>query len=333
MSVAAAIPVFCACVAASLVASLVFGRTLDRVSEGLGASEGLHGILTALGADAPEISTAIAALLASRGDLGVGVVVGSNVFNLAALLGLSAIVSGRVAIHRHGLLFNGVVALAVTGIGIALVLGAIGAVWATILLLAVFAPYVFLLSSRTARLRRVLPEGPVQRFVVAAVREEIEDLQTGEAARRGTRGDAVILVCSLAVIVGASVGMVDAATDLGRAWGVADIVVGTIVLAAVTSLPNLLTAVRLALHGRGAAVVSEALNSNSLNILAGLAIPALVLSIGSASGIETFAAWWLLGMTVVSVALAYGGSELRRREGISIVALYAVFVAVVVAGN
>jgi cation:H+ antiporter len=330
MSVAAAIPVFCMCVAASLVASLVFARRLDRVSEDLGASEGLHGILTALGADAPEISTAIAALAASHGDLGVGVVVGSNVFNLAALLGLSAIVAGRVAIHRHGLLFNGGVAFAVTGIGIALVLEAIRAVWSTILLLAVLAPYVFLLSSRTARLRRVIPAGPVRRFLVAAVREEIEDLQTGEVPPKGTRADAVALACSLAVIVGASVGMVDAATDLGRAWNISDIVVGTVVLASLTSLPNLLTAVRLALHGRGAAVVSEALNSNSLNILAGISIPALVLSIGSASGIETFAAWWLIGMTVVSVALAYGGSELRRREGVSIVALYVAFVVVVV---
>ena len=64
MSVGTAIPVFCACVAASLGASLVFGRKLDRVSERLGVSEGLHGILTALGADAPEISTAIAAIVA-----------------------------------------------------------------------------------------------------------------------------------------------------------------------------------------------------------------------------------------------------------------------------
>src|SRR5438105_8519549 len=146
MSIGAAVPVFCVCVAASLLASLVFARTLDEVSERLGASEGLHGILTALGADAPEISTAIAAIAASHAKLGVGVVVGSNVFNLAGLLGLSAVVAGRVAIHRHGLLFNGGVALLVAGLAAALVLGAIGALPATLLLAAVFGPYVFFLS-------------------------------------------------------------------------------------------------------------------------------------------------------------------------------------------
>src|SRR6059036_1798777 len=117
MSVETAIPVFCVSVAASIVASLVFARKLDEVSEWLGVSEGLHGILTALGADAPEISTAITALASSHSKLGVGVVIGSNVFNLAALLGVSALVAGHVRIHRHGLLLNGGVAVVVAIIG------------------------------------------------------------------------------------------------------------------------------------------------------------------------------------------------------------------------
>lgn len=329
MSVAAAVPVFFLCVAASLGASLLFGRRLDRVSERFGANEGLHGILTALGADAPEISTAIVALSSSHGKLGVGVVVGSNVFNLAALLGLPAIVAGTVAIHRHGLVFNGAVALVVTGIGAALVLGAIGAVPALILLLVVFGPYVVVLSLSIGHLRRLLPDGRVERLVVAAVREEIVDMRTGEVAPRASRRDFLALIASLAVIVGASFGMVEAATDLGSRWGVSDVIVGTLVLASLTSLPNLITAVRLALHGRGAATTSEALNSNSLNIIAGVAIPALFISLGSRTGIETFCVWWLLGTTVVAAALAYTRHGLTRREGIAIVALYAVFVGVV----
>src|SRR4051812_36536447 len=146
MPVGAAIAVFCACVAASLGASLVFGRKLDRVSERLGVSEGLHGILTALGADAPEISTAVAAIVAGHHDAGVGVVIGASAFNLAALLGVSALVAGSVLIHRHGLLLNGLVGLAVVGAGTALLLGAIEA-WAAVLLIAaIFVPYVVLLA-------------------------------------------------------------------------------------------------------------------------------------------------------------------------------------------
>lgn len=318
MSVATAIPVFCACVAASLGASIVFGRKLDGVSERLGVSEGLHGILTALGADAPEISTAIAAIVAGHDDAGVGVVIGASTFNLAALLGISALVAGSVAIHRHGLLLNGLVGLAVVGAGVALLLGTI-AVWAALLLIAaVFVPYVVVLAA-PRRVRGVLG---------AAVREEADDMRT-ERVPQATTLDAVILVLCLAVIVGASIGLVRAATDLGGRWGVSDLVLGTLVLASLTTLPNLVTAVRLAVHGRGAAVVSETFNSNSLNILAGLVIPALFISLGTASGVQAFSAWWLLGMTVVAIALCWSGRGLQRLEGAAMVVLYVPFVIVV----
>ncbi len=328
MSVGAAVPIFCVSLAASLAASLVFARRLDGVSERLGASEGLHGILTALGADAPEISTAIAALVASHAKVGVGVVIGSNVFNLAALLGLSAVVAGHVRIHRHGLLFNGGAALLVTGIAAALVLRGIGAVAATALLLAVLGPYVLLLSIRPSRIRRYVPMEPAARFIAVAVSEELQDLRTKKAPKASVR-ESVELAIALAAIVLASIGMVQAATSLGHRWGVSDIVVGTLVLASLTSLPNLLTAVRLALHGRGSAVVSETFNSNSLNVLAGIAFPALAISLGRASGIETFSVWWLVGMTVFAVALTSARRGLRRAEGLSIVRLYGGFAAVV----
>lgn len=329
MSVGVAIGVFCASLAACLSASLVFGRRLDGVSEHFGASEGLHGILTALGADAPEIATAIAAVAASHGSLGVGVVVGSNVFNLAALLGLSAVVAGQVAVHRHGLVFNGTAALLVAGIATALVLGALDAIVAAILLVVVFGPYVALLSMSPARLPRIVPWGSARHFLVAAVEEEVEDMRTGGPAPSATRIDGVVLLLSLAVIVGSSVGMVQAATDLGNHWGVSDIVIGTLVLASLTSLPNVLTAVRLALHGRGAAVVSEALNSNSLNVLAGLALPSLVVSLTVTSGVERFSVWFLLGMTVLSIALAYSNHGLARSEGVLIALLYVPFAIVI----
>jgi cation:H+ antiporter len=74
---------FAASLAVSVAASFVLAAELDRVRARLGVTEGLLGILTALGADAPEIVTAVVAVLASKPTLGVGVVLGSNIFNLA----------------------------------------------------------------------------------------------------------------------------------------------------------------------------------------------------------------------------------------------------------
>jgi cation:H+ antiporter len=329
VSTGLAVLVFCASLAVTLAATVVFAREIDRAGERMGVSEGLHGILTALGADAPEISTAVAALVAGHATIGVGVVVGSNVFNLAALLGLSALVAGRVHMHRHGLLLNGGVAVAITALAAAQILGALGSVAATVLLFAVFGPYVWLLAIRPAGIRRLVPFQAVRHFLVAAVHEEERDVRTGARVPSATRRDLAVLAASLVAIVAGAVGMVHTATDLGARWGVSDVVIGTLVLAALTSLPNVLTAVRLALHGRGAATVSEAFNSNSLNILAGITLPSLVVALGNATGIEVFSIWWLVGTTVVAVGLAYSGGGLRRPEGGVVVALYVVFAAVI----
>src|SRR5438552_13675165 len=113
MSAPVALLLLAAAFAVTVAASVVLARELDRIGERLGFSEALLGMVTALGADAPEIASAVAAVVAGHQDTGVGVVVGSNVFNLAALLGVSALIAGPVRIHRHGLLLNGGVAVVV----------------------------------------------------------------------------------------------------------------------------------------------------------------------------------------------------------------------------
>jgi Ca2+/Na+ antiporter len=191
-----------------------------------------------------------------------------------------------------------------------------------LLALLALAPYVTV-SALHARARARLPA-----FLQAAVAEEQQDARRDEFASPATAVDALAVVPALAAVVGGAYGMVAAAQSLGDRWNVSDLVIGALVLAALTSIPNLIAAVRLARHGRGAACVSESLNSNNANILVGLCIPALILGLGSVSGIEVFAACWMVGMTAVVVALGFGGG-LTRREGVAIIALYVAFVVVV----
>ena len=306
----------------TVAASVVLARELDRIGERLGFSEALLGMVTALGADAPEIASAVAAVVAGHQDTGVGVVVGSNVFNLAALLGVSALIAGPVRIHRHGLLLNGGVAVVVAIIGAFVAMDQLSGVVGLILALVVLAPYV-VVSALHERSRSRLPAA-----LREAVAEEQRDARRDEFSPPATTLDALAVIPSLAAVIGGAYGMVAAAQSLGDRFDVSDLVLGALVLAALTSIPNLIAAVRLARHGRGAACVSEALNSNNANILVGLCIPALILGFGSASGLETFASLWMIGMTVVAIVLAFGGG-LTKREGGAIVALYVVFAVVV----
>ena len=72
----------------SLATSWVLVSALERVGERLRLSEALLGIVAAVAADAPEITASITALAHHQATIGAGVVLGSNVFNLAALLGV-----------------------------------------------------------------------------------------------------------------------------------------------------------------------------------------------------------------------------------------------------
>ncbi|MDQ6739733.1 MAG: hypothetical protein M3021_05040, partial [Actinomycetota bacterium] len=132
----------------------------------------------------------------------------------------------------------------------------------------------------------------------------------------------------LAVIVGGSIGMVRAALALSHAWHVPAGVTGALVLAALTGLPNVSTALRLARQGRGGAVVSETFNSNTLNLLIGIALPAVSLGLGRGKAASALEAWWLLGLTLAALSLLFCKSRLSRRGGAIIIILYMVFVAV-----
>lgn len=316
---------------ASLGTSWVLVSRLERVGERLGLSEALLGMLAALAADSPEITAAITALVHHQATVGAGVVLGSNVFNLAALLGLGAVVEGRVRLHRKVVVFSGAVAMLVGAACLLSVGGQLSAGAGLALVLAVLVPYVVLLGAHQRILGRLRLPTRWAAWIDAAIVEEESELEEAIRPKRGTGIDAVVAIGALAVVILASVAMERGASSLGMHFGIPEIVVGALVLAAVTSLPNAVSAIYLARRGRGAATLSVALNSNSLNVTAGLLIPATVIGLAEPSGSGLLVAGWYVGLTAVTLMLAYVGHGLRRASGGLIIAAYALFVVVLLA--
>jgi cation:H+ antiporter len=317
---------FAAGAAVSLAASWLLVSRLERLGERAGFSEAWLGLVAALAADAPEITSAVTALARGQASVGAGVIIGSNVFNLAALLGLAAVVAGRIAFHRRVVLLSGVPAVWVAAATL-LTVTVLMPVAGLALTVVVLVPYVAVLGMRRARIEGLPLPARWTRWLVAAIHEEEDELVEAVRPRRGTWRDAVAAAGALVAVVGASTLMEVAATAAGHRYGVADIVTGGLVLAVVTSLPNAVAAVYLARRGRGAAVLSIALNSNAINVVAGLLIPACVAGLGPPSGQGTLVAAWYAGLTVLSVALAYRGRGLDRTAGAAIIAGYLTFVA------
>ena len=321
---------FTAGVALSLAASWLLVSRLERLGERAGFSEAWLGLVAALAADAPEITAAVTALARGQASVGAGIVIGSNVFNLAALLGLAAVVAGGIAFHRRVVLLAGVPGIWVAVVCLLTVAAVLAPAAGLALTVAVMVPYAAVLGMRRARMESLrLPAGWA-RWLVAAVHEEEDELAEAIRPRRGTWRDGLAAAGALIVVVGASTTMEVTATALGHRYAVADIITGGLVLAVVTSLPNAVTAVYLARRGRGAAVLSTALNSNAINVVAGLLIPASLAGLGPRSGQGTLVAAWYAGLTVLALAFAYRGRGLGRMAGATIIAGYLAFVAALV---
>jgi cation:H+ antiporter len=125
--------------------------------------------------------------------------------------------------------------------------------------------------------------------------------------------------------------MEEQATTIGARMGWSQIIVGGLILAAVTSLPNLVAAIYLSSRGRGGAALSEAFNSNVFNVIVGLLLPGAILGIASEAGSGQLVALAYAALTCVALALAFRGHGLTRLTGSIIIAGYCVFVVAMVA--
>jgi Ca2+/Na+ antiporter len=331
MSSALRIAVFVGGVGVSLGASWVLVSRLERFGKRFGISEALLGMLAAFAADTPEITTAVTALASHNRRVGAGVVLGANAFNLAVLLGLSALLAGTIALHRRVILMSGAVAAWVASVALAAVLGAFAAPVALALVLVPLIPYVTLLAiGRRSRARLPLPPRWTS-WLEQAIGEEELELLVAIDPPPGSARDGEVAALALLVVIGASVAMEHAASSLGRHYGVGAIFVGALVLAAVTSLPNAVAGIYLAARGRGAAALSTALNSNVLNVVFGLLTPAAFVGLGGHSAATSLVALAYVALTLVALTCAYLAHGLHRAAGALIVAGYLLFVVLLIA--
>ena len=172
--------------AASLAVVLVASDRLVNVVEAAGDRyqwpPGLVGLLAAAGADGPEVSSALIALLAGAHDVSLGVIVGSNLFNLAALVGLPILLLGHVAVQRYGLLMSGGAMLLTTALSILLLLGDTPLPFVEALVVATLLGYALMLARSRDATMAVSPS------VLQDLSPDRGDLEEEERARETRSG-------------------------------------------------------------------------------------------------------------------------------------------------
>jgi Ca2+/Na+ antiporter len=214
----------------------------------------------------------------------------------------------------------------VTLIAAGVLLEALAPALGMVLLLAVIVPYLLIVLAAGAPGSPLPLPGKLRRPLAAVLATRGEPRDPSEAHSVDHRRQLLLMGADVAVIVLGSLGMVEAAVALGGHWGVSGALVGVLILGPLTSIPNAQTAIRLGMLGRGEALVSETLASNTINLLGGVLLPALFVAVALRSDHERLDLLWLGAMTgACLLGLARRGG-VGRVWGAALLAIYLAFV-------
>ncbi len=259
--------------------------------------------VVALGTSAPEIFVAVTSSLQGEPEIAIGNAIGSNIANIGMVLGITAMLvplKFRVDILRNDL----PILIFVTLCAGASLIDYKLRVWDGVLLLSGLGLFLF---------RLAMEHRKSSKMELAAEISELGDIPEMSTARAST-----LLFVSLVFLLFSSELLVWAVIKIAENMGVSEFVISLTVIAVGTSIPELVVSVTSATKGQTDLAIGNIIGSNIFNILAVLAIPAIL----APSDLMPLTLWrdyaLMLGMTLTLVVFAYGirgESSISRFKG------------------
>jgi len=308
--------------AGGLVALIAGANLLVRGASTLAAVLGISPLVigltvVAFGTSSPEMAVSVQSAWSGKTDLAVGNVVGSNIFNVLFILGLSALIAPLVVAEQ---LVRKEVPIMIGASLLLFVLaqgGAISRVEGGVLFGLIVAYTLYL--------------------VIAARREGAggsADYEREYGATARSRGgnlawQAVLVVAGLALLVLGSDWLVQAAVETARRLGISELVIGLTIVAAGTSLPEVAASIMAALKGERDIAVGNVVGSNLFNLLAVLGLSSLVAPAGLSvpSALLTFDIPVMLAVALACLPIFFTGYRIARWEGAVFLAYYFCYTA------
>jgi len=273
----------------------------------LGLSPLIVGLtVVALGTSLPEALVSVQAAIGHQGGIAIGNVVGSNILNIALILGLSAFFN-PLKVDSH-LVKADIPLLA-------------GATFMLVVLLEDFhisrMEGVFLLlcivgyvAGNIMTVKRTPPE-----------ENKIEGVEVPQDHSKNLWRDISFLFIGLIALAFGSNFLVTGAVDLARIWGLSEALIGLTIVSIGTGTPEMATALMAAYRKRADLAIGNAVGSNLFNIMFVLGIAALVVPLDG-KGISSIDLYVMLGVTILLLPTVWTGRILDRKEGFLFLAIY-----------
>jgi len=270
--------------------------------------------VVAFGTSAPEMSVSISSALRGEADIAVGNVVGSNIFNVLFILGVSAIVASLM-VQKQLVRFDiPIMIYASLMVLLMSIDGQISRIDGVLLFSGIVAYTVFLIKEA----RR---EG-------VAVVEGADDIEPPQPLWK----NAILIIVGLAMLVLGSQWLVDGAVAIAKYFGLSELVIGLTIVAAGTSLPELATSVMASIKGERDIAIGNIVGSNIFNIGAVLGLSSLVapdgLPVAQSSLMTDIPVMIVVALICLPVFLA--NYTITRLDGVTFVVCYVAYVVYLV---
>jgi cation:H+ antiporter len=265
------------------------------------------------GTSSPELFVVTSAALEGRDGISLGNVLGANSLNIGLILGLTALIR---PLHAQLQLIRfdvPIMLLATLVVAAFLADGDLGRVKGAVLIAALVGYLAFtVVMARRERSDRV--------------REEFAAQIPGPLA--SLVGELGMIVLGLAALALGAQGLISGAVTVAGAMGVSDSVIGITVVAAGTTMPELITCMVAALKRESDIAIGNVIGSNIFNLLGVLGLAGVLAPI-SAAGVMPAELWGAVALAALSLPVMWRGMIVTRMEGALLVATYLVYVTLV----
>lgn len=314
-----------------LISGLVFlvlgGELLVRGASQLASAIGISPIVigltvVAFGTSTPELAVSLDAALKGNADIAIANVVGSNIFNVLFILGVSAMISPLI-VHSQMIRREIPIMIGVSGLIYLMALnGVVGRFEGLILFLGIIGYTTWLVI-----------EAKKNKKENQEIKAESElEYKEKPSSSKSLISAILFVIVGLAVIMFGAEWLVSGAVQLAKSLGVSDTVIGLTIVAAGTSLPEVVASIMATIKGERDIAVGNVVGSGIYNILAILGLASVVVPSGlnvSESLLKYDFPIMILSALMCFVFFKTGG-QLSRREGVFFLLSYVAYTAFIV---
>lgn len=298
-------------------------RGASRVAALLGVSPLVIGLtVVAFGTSSPELVVSIQSSMIGQSDIALGNIVGSNIFNVLFILGISAIIAPLTVSQQLVRLDVPIMILVSILTLIFSYSGKISSIEGIILFLGVVSYTGFLIFQ--SRREGVVQQEYIREFGIH-----------NENKMRGVTVNVIFIAGGLLLLVIGSRWFLNGAVFLARSFGISEFVIGLTLVAAGTSLPEVATSIVAAIRGERDIAVGNVVGSNIFNILAVLGLSAVFApgGINVSSSALHFDIPVMIAVAVACLPIFFTGNVIARWEGLLFFGYYSAYVAYLIIGS